>query len=443
MKSEGYWLSAGVSYKLDDIKPLIFNNMRSKLLTILLSLFVTTIFAQDDKVSLEASNQGIKMIVNGNSFMINGMNWDYYPIGTNYSYSLWQQSDEFIQAALEVEMQMMKDMGVNTIRVYVGIQPKWIKYIYEKYGIHTLVNHSFGRYGLTINGSWVSNTEYGNSRVHDLLLKEAKQMAEDYKNTPGLLGYLLGNENNYGLFWEGSETEDIPIEKRQSTTRAKALYKLFNEAVVAMKATDDSRPIAICNGDLLFLDLIASECKDIDALGVNCYRGVSFGDVFERMNKAMPAKPIFISEFGADAYNNVSKQEDPQSQADYLKSNWKEIYENAAGLGKGNNCIGGFTFQFSDGWWKYKQTENLDVHDTHASWVNGGYLNDYIPGENNMNEEWFGICAKGQTDERGHYLLFPRAAYYTLQQVHQLNPYTNHVTADSISKYFSGINIKQ
>ena len=28
-------------------------------------------------------------------------------------------------------------------------------------------------------------------------------MAEDYKNTPGLLMYLLGNENNYGLFWQG------------------------------------------------------------------------------------------------------------------------------------------------------------------------------------------------------------------------------------------------
>ncbi len=96
---------------------------------------------------------------------------------------------------------------------------------------------------------------------------------------------------------------------------------------------------------------------------------------------------------------------------------------------------------FSDGWWKYKQTENLDIQDTHASWVNGGYLNDYVPGENNMNEEWFGVCAKGQTDERGHYQLYPRAAYYALQQAHQLNPYADNLTADSIEKYFSNIQI--
>ena len=26
---------------------------------------------------------------------------------------------------------------------------------------------------------------------------------------------------------------------------------------------------------------------------------------------------------------------------------------------------------------------------------------DFAPGENNMNEEWFGICAKGPTNARG------------------------------------------
>ena len=415
--------------------------MKKALLTCVLSLFITTVFAQADKVSVVTDNQGAKLQVDGKNFMINGMNWDYFPIGTNYSYSLWQQPDDFIKAALDAEMPVLSNMGVNAIRVYVGIQPKWIRYIYEKYGIYTMINHSFGRYGLTLNGKWVLNTEYSDPLVHELLLKEVTEMVEGYKNTPGLLLYLLGNENNYGLFWKGAETEDIPVEQRESTMRAKDMYKLFNEAALAMKAIDKSRPIAICNGDLLFLDLIADECKDIDALGVNCYRGVSFGDAFEKVKIAMPETPIFFTEFGADAFNTVSNEEDQQSQAYYFVNNWKEIYENAAGLGKADNCIGGFTFQFSDGWWKYKQTENLDIQDTHASWVNGGYLNDYVPGENNMNEEWFGVCAKGQTDERGHYQLYPRAAYYALQQAHQLNPYADNLTVDSIEKYFSNIRI--
>jgi hypothetical protein len=414
--------------------------MKKALLTFALFLFISTVFAQAEKTSVVYNNEGFKLLVNGKNFMINGMNWDYFPIGTNYTYSLWMQSDDFIKAALDVEMSMLKNMGVNAIRVYSGIQPKWIKYIYENYGIYTMINHSFGRYGLTLNGNWNPNTEYDNPLVRDLLLKEVTDIVKEYKNTPGLLLYLLGNENNYGLFWRGAETENIPMEQRQSTAGAKALYKLFNEAVVSMKTIDNNHPIAICNGDLLFLDIIAKECKDIDILGVNMYRGVSFGDAFQK-TKDVFNKPIMFTEFGSDAFNTASGQEDQQSQAYYLQHNWKEIYQNAAGLGKAGNSIGGFTFMFSDGWWKYKQTENLDVHDANASWANGGYLNDYIAGENNMNEEWYGICAKGQNDERGHYQLYPRAAYYVLQQVHKLNPYTSKLTADSISRYFSDIQV--
>jgi len=249
-----------------------------------------------------------------------------------------------------------------------------------------MLNHSFGRYGLTLSGKWVANTEYSDPRVRELLMAEVTEMVNDYKDTPGLLMFLLGNENNYGLFWEGAETEDIPLEDRKSTGRAVHLYKLFNEAAVVMKKIDKSHPVAICNGDLLFLDIIAEECGDVEIFGVNMYRGASFGDAFQRVRDVLNV-PIMFTEFGADAFNAVENAEDQQPQAYYMVNNWKEIYENAAGLGKTGNSIGGFTFQFSDGWWKYGQTTNLSVQDNNASWSNGGYLHDYVSGENNMNEE--------------------------------------------------------
>jgi len=168
--------------------------------------------------------------------------------------------------------------------ILLQIQPKWITYIYETYGIYTMLNHSFGRYGLTLDGAWVPNTEYSDSRTKELLLKEVTELAEEYKNTPGLLLYLLGNENNYGLFWGGAETEDIPMEDRESTQRARYMYQLFNEASVAMKSIDPNHPVSICNGDLLFLDIIAKECKDVDIFGINVYRGMSFTDMFDRVN---------------------------------------------------------------------------------------------------------------------------------------------------------------
>ena len=414
--------------------------MRKIILLLIFWSFSSTIYAQADTISLDKNAQGIKLVVNGNDFMINGMNWDYIPIGTNYNYSLWKQSDDVIKAALDTEMSLLKNMGVNVIRQYTGIQPKWIQYIHDKYGIYTMLNHSFGRYGLTLNGSWVPNTEYSNPLTREILLKETTEMVEEYKNTPGVLLFLLGNENNYGLFWDGAETENIPMEDRKSTIRSKDMYKLFNDAVVAMKKIDKSHPIAICNGDLLFLDTIAEECKDIDILGLNMYRGVSFGDAFQRVKEKID-KPIVFTEFGADAFNVLENAEDQKSQAFYMVGNWKEIYENAAGIGKAGNSIGGFTFHFSVGWWKYGQTKNLDVHDDNASWSNGGYINDFIKGQNNMNEEWFGICAKGPTNARGLYDLYPRAAYYALKEAHRVNPYELGTTNETINKAFNNVNL--
>lgn len=410
--------------------------MRKIIFLLTTMLFSASVFSQGNQVVVANASDGMKLKVDGKDFMVNGMNWDYFPIGTNYTYSLWKQPDAFIQQALDEEMGLLKNMGVNTIRVYAGMPKKWIEYVYTNYGIYTMLNHSFGRYGLTLDGVWTPNTEYSDSKTRELLLKEVKELTAEYKDTKGLLLFLLGNENNYGLFWDGAETENIPVKDRKSTARAHSLYKLFNEAAVAMKAIDANHPVAICNGDLLFLDLIAEECKSIDILGANVYRGVSFGDLFERVKKEY-GKPVLFTEFGADAFNVLSNQEDQNSQAFYLKGNWKEIYENAAGLGKAGNSLGGFTFQFSDGWWKYAQTKNLEVQDNNASWSNGGYQKDYTEGENNMNEEWFGICAKGATNEKGLYQLYPRAAYYVLKDVHQLNPYDAGTTLASINSYFA------
>ena len=417
--------------------------MKYNLLRLFVFIASTSLFAQANMVTIASKDDGMLLMVDGQEFMVNGVNWDYIPIGQTVattSYQFWNQSDDIIKAALDAEMALLKNMGVNAIRQYVGVKPKWVQYIYENYGIFTMLNHSFGRYGLTLGGAWVPNTEYSDPRVRELLLKEVTDMAREFKDTPGVLMFLLGNENNYGLFWDGAETEDIPIEDRKSTKRARSMYKLFNEATVAMKQIITSQPVAICNGDLLFLDIIAEECPDIDIYGTNMYRGVSFGDAFERVKKEY-GKPLLFTEFGADAFNAVQNQEDQEAQAYYMVGNWKEIYANAAGLGKAGNSIGGFTFQFSDGWWKFGQTKNLNLHDNNASWANGGYQRDFEEGENNMNEEWFGICAKGPTNEKGLYTLYPRAAYYALKEAHQLNPYTPGTTAASVEEYFDNIQL--
>src|SRR5210317_2263813 len=63
------------------------------------------------EVKVVYDDNGVRLVVNGKDFMVNGMNWDYFPIGTNFSYSLWNQSDEFIKSALDAEMSLLRNMG--------------------------------------------------------------------------------------------------------------------------------------------------------------------------------------------------------------------------------------------------------------------------------------------------------------------------------------------
>lgn len=126
------------------------------------------------------------MLVDGKPFMIIGMNWDYFPIGTNHSYSLWSQPDDVIREALDKDMSLLRDMGVNAIRQHVGVPARWVRYIYEMYGIWTMTYDSFGRYGLTIDGVWHPNTEYEDPKVARVLLRDAMSMVREYNNTPGI-----------------------------------------------------------------------------------------------------------------------------------------------------------------------------------------------------------------------------------------------------------------
>ncbi len=422
--------------------------MKNCLLALVLLLGTISLQAQADQVRVVETEDGPKLVVNGEDFMINGMNWDYIPIGTNtVNAEFWKKSDDIIKAGLDTEMSLLKNMNVNVIRQYTGVPARWIQYIYENYGIYTMLNHSFGRYGLTLDGVWTPVTIYDDPTTVDFLMTEMEQLVAGYKDTPGLLLYLLGNENNYGLFWAGAETEDFPDDEGRiqyiGESRGRPMYRLMNEAAKRMKELDPSHPVAICNGDVLFIDIVADECKDVDIYGTNTYRGVSFGDMFQVVKDKLN-KPVMFTEFGADAFNAIENKEDQYSQAYYMVGNWKEIYENAAGLGKVGNSIGGFTFQFSDGWWKYgfDDRKNADVHDNNASWSNGGYARDLAyEGANNMNEEWFGICAKGATNPRGLYELYPRAAYYALKDAHKLNPYAEGVDLNFIQNYFDNIEL--
>lgn len=388
-------------------------------------------------VRVVSDPSGMRVQVDGRDFMVKGVNWDYIPIGQNYLYDLWKQPDDIIESALAREMPLLKSMGVNAIRQYVGIPPRWVQYIYERYGIYTALNHPAARYCFTLDGVWIPSVDYSDPRLRAAVTSEITALVDSYRGVPGMLMWLIGNENNYGLSWTSSEIEALPVGEREAG-RARHLYSLFGEIIRAVKEHDPDRPVAIVNGDLQYIDIIAEECSDVDILGVNVYRGISARDMFQVVRDRLGV-PVLFAEFGADAWNAKEMREDQVSQARYLIGQWQEMYEQASGQGRVGNAIGGFVFQWSDGWWKFGQEIRLDLHDTNASWPNAGYVEDFVAGANNMNEEWWGICAKGRPDDNGLYDLYPRAAYYGLQRIFRLDPYAAGVNAEAIRAHFATI----
>jgi beta-galactosidase len=402
----------------------------------MLSLFAWTAQAEPNHVTVHRDDQGFTLQVDGTDTMLVGMNWDYLPVGENYRYDFWRQSDAFIETALRKEMGLLQQMGVNAIRQYPGIPPRWVEWIHDNYGIYTLINPLVGRYGTTVEGRFIPQTPYGDPAVRAQLTADTVAVAKEYVNTRGVIGYMLGNESNYGLEWNSFEIQALPAEQRQNA-KAEALYSLFGEIIDQIHAVDPHHPVSICNGDLQYLDLIAKLAPNLDILAANVYRGRSSRDLFERVRTELDL-PFYYSEFGADAYDARAGQEDDLTQASYLRDQWEELYLESHGKGKSGVSIGGFVFQWADGWWKHQQEINLDIHDNTATWPNAAFP-DFVEGQNNMNEEWFGIAAKTPPAPGGAYDVQPRAAYWLLKDALALDPYAADTTPERIREHFGAL----
>ncbi|MDH3987468.1 MAG: hypothetical protein OEV12_13830, partial [Gammaproteobacteria bacterium] len=392
-----------------------------------------------DVVTTYQDENGWKLQVNGSDFYVKGVVWGYTPRNQNFNYELYTQPEEQVRKVLDYEFGLMSAAGVNAVRSFSIMPPEWVTYVYEEYGIMTVINPLMGRYGYSVGGKWIPRTDYSDELTRATIKKDMLETVEKYKNVSGVLMFAFGNESNYGLEWASSEIENLPAGE-QHREKAKYLYSLFNEVLASGKRIDRNHPFTIVNGDLQYIDLIAEYVPELDVLGVNTYRGKSFTNLWEEA-KAKLDLPVVFFEFGSDAYNARTRQEDMLSQATMLKDQWQEMYSKSYGNGEEGNSIGGFVFEWRDEWWKYgvEDQANLDIHDTNASWANGGYPSDYVDGQNNMNEEWWGITRLGTVNSDGVYRAEPRMAYDTMAEIWNIDPYVYKKAA--INQSFDNMNM--
>lgn len=308
-----------------------------------------------------------------------------------------QDSDEPIVGDFE----LLKEMGVNTIRIYYRPEPNYkinkeiLRDLYNNYGIRVIMADFLGKYAIGSGATWYEGTDYTNPQHKENMLKEIKNMVEEFKDEPYVLMWLLGNENNYGVACNADK-------------KPEAYYQFVNEAAKMIKSMDKDHPVAICNGDTLFLDIFAKQCPDVDIFGANTYRGnYGFGSFWEQVFDAT-GKPAFITEYGSPAYAEGKTLEEAEGlQADYLLGCWEDIDYNLAGCSDGaGNALGAVLFEWLDEWWKAYEP---CVHDTKGLFA-GPFPDGF------MHEEWLGVASQGD-GKLSPFLRVLRKSYFEYQKL--------------------------
>jgi beta-glucuronidase len=212
--------------------------------------------------------------------------------------------------------------------------------------------------------------------------------------------WVLGNENNYGI-------------ANNSGENPQAYYHFVNEVAKKIKEVDPNHPVAICNGDIHFLDIFADNCPDIDVFGANAYRGKhGFGYYNLWLPiKELADKPAMITEYGCPSYGyGYSREEAENFQAEYLVSNWQNIIKNSAGYGTGN-ALGGVVFEYVDEWWKTGAPPGFpDIIQDVTPNCGGPFVDGWY------YEEWFGVTSQGDGTD-SPFMRQLKKAYFELQKI--------------------------
>ncbi len=337
-----------------------------------------------------------RMFVDGKPFVIKGMTYTATKIGQSADkgtignwmlednngngladgpYDSWVDTD--LKHNPVGDFQLMKEMGVNTLRVYHHPnipQKKVLSDLYKKFGIRVMMGEFLGKYAIGSGATWAEGTDYENPVHRATMMKAVEEMVTEFKDEPYVVMWLLGNENNYGV---ASNADKKP----------QAYYEFVNQVAKRIKEIDPSRPVSLCNGDTVQAEYVAKYAPEIDGYGANLYRGdYGFGSFWSEVKRILD-RPAFVTEYGAPAYAQGRTLDEAEAvQAAYHKGSWLDIMANTAGDDEGEgNAIGGIAFEWMDEWWKNYEPEKHDVKADVIGPFAGGY---YF-------EEWFGLVGQG------------------------------------------------
>ena len=352
------------------------------------------------------SNDHWQLLVNNKPYIIKGIVYEPVKVGHNLVKSNMWMNYDFNNNALNDtayeswvdanknniqdenepsigDFQLLKEMGCNTIRIYHhhNIKKEILRDLYERYGIMVVMGNFLGAYTWGSGASWDKGTDYTDVRQRKNMLEDIRNMVLEYKDEPYVLFWMLGNENDMVGSYENSTYNNT-----NARLVPKAYAKFVNSVAKMIHRLDRNHPVAICNGNTGILRSLTKFSPEIDILGFNAYRGpFGFGTLWNTVKFDFD-RPVVITEYGGDCYDQNKDIVNEDFQARYHKGCWQDMVNNSFSHQGVGNSLGGFAYIWLDSWWFCGTAYEHDKKK--GAWR--GPVNDSW-----MNDEWLGICSQG------------------------------------------------
>lgn len=338
--------------------------------------------------------RGRELFVNDKKFIIKGVGYQPTPIGYNCgAYDIFNDSNIYTR-----DISLLREMGCNTIRTWAKVTSRaFLDYCFNDGNSPIYVIMGF---------YYEPNEVISNDTTRANTIKEFKNYVAAYKDHPAVLLWAIGNDDN----------NVVP----NNDSDRKKLYEFINDMAKAAHQTEGANfhPTTTAIADLGGLangtiDIgKASRSADdtfmiyLDIWGVNLYP-MPYGSGFETSfdnYKVKSSKPLLVTEYGIDAYDNGNSTTYEDVQATDTIRLWNSIKDNTSGV-----CIGGSIMAYSDEWWKDGVADNPHYQDT------GGGSGRSDQPDGFSNEEWYGIMSISDNGS-GPDILTPRLVYYKLKE---------------------------
>ena len=298
-------------------------------------LFFILLFTSLEIFTQVVSVEDRKIFVDGDEYRINGI-----------CYARGEGNGETSGFSYTDDIPLLVEANVNTVRTYSSMTDVNELNAFAEAGIKIIMHLNENSY------TWYVN---------------------QYKDHPAILMWEFGNEFNYHPEWFGGNIDNW--------------YDLLETAAENVKTIDPNHPVSTGNGEVPSLEVINS-CPSVDVWGMNIYRFLNTVSAITEL-ASYSDKAMYISESGADSYNNNSQSDNESQQALATEHILNTV------LSYSNLCAGITLFEFCDEWWKAGDPSS---HDSGGFAVSVAY-------DNFANEEYWGIVNRDRTKKESFYVV--------------------------------------